>query len=248
MESERSFQPPARPGLRGSSSDQTRGRTRVASDARLPLLLKSPVPGLDQDLGLALDLVQAASPTMAQLLDLLVLSPSTTWESSTTDVPPSMEIPLLGAPHRLMPTTTMLVELVPGDIVTLLALTKRLESLDLDLAQPLDQALDQPAQDPALGLPALLCPALLRDLLASSPSPSWESLTSAVPPSMETPLPGAQPRLMPTTTMSLESAPGDTVMPLALFKRLLPPQQLLLLPQLLQDLSSLLPQELASAG
>ena len=68
--------------------------------------------------------MQAASPTMAQLLDLLVLSPSTTWESSTTDVPPSMEIPLLGAPHRLMVTTTMSVELVPGDTVTLLALTK----------------------------------------------------------------------------------------------------------------------------
>merc|ERR1712055_370051 len=123
-----------------------------------------------------------------------------------------------------------------------------LERLDLDPAQPLDQALDQPAQDPALGPPALLYPALPRDLPASSPSPSWESLTSAVPPSMETPLPGAQHRLMPTTTMSLESAPGDTVMPPALFKRLLPPQQLLLLPQPPQDLSSLLPLELASAG
>merc|ERR1719239_1635460 len=163
MESERSFQPPARPGLRGSSSDQTRGRTRVASDARLPLLLKSPGPGLVQELGLALDLVKAASPTMAQLLDQPVLSPSTTWEPPTTDVPPSMEIPLLGAPPRLMPTTTMLVELVPGDTVTLLAPTKRLR-LDLD-------------------------PALLKDLPASSPSPSWASLTSAVPPSMETPLP-----------------------------------------------------------
>merc|ERR1719239_154227 len=248
MESERSFQPPARPGLRGSSSDQTRRRTQVASDARLPLLLKSPGPGLDQELGPALDLVQAASPTMAQLLDLPVLSRSTTWESSTTDVPPSMEIPLLGAPPRLMVTTTMLVELVPGDTVTLLALTKRLESLDLDPAQPLDQALDQPAQDPALGPPALLYPALLKDLPASSPSPSWASPTSDVPPSTETPLPGVPHRLMPTTTMSLESAPGDTVMPLALFKRLLPPQQLLLLPQPLQDLSSLLPLELASAG
>ena len=68
------------------------------------------------------------------------------------------------------------------------------------------------------GPPALLCPALLKDLPASSHSPSWESLTSAVPPSMETPLPGAQHRLTPTTTMSLESAPGDTVMPPALFK------------------------------
>merc|ERR1719239_1612578 len=203
MESERSFQPPARPGLRGSSSDQTRGRTRVASDARLPLLLKSPGPGLVQELGLALDLVKAASPTMAQLLDLPVLSPSTTWESPTTDVPPSMEIPLLGAPPRLMPTTTMLVELVPGDTVTLLAPTKRLR-LDLDRAQPLDQALDQPAQDPALGPPALLYPALLKDLPASSPSPSWASLTSAVPPSTEIPHLGAQHRLMPTMTTSLE--------------------------------------------
>merc|ERR1712172_340075 len=101
--------------------------------------------------------------------------------------------------------------------------------------------------DPALGPPALLYPALLRDLLASSPSPTWTSLTSAAPPSMETPHPGAQPRLIPTMFMWVELAPGDIVMPLALFKRLLPPQQLLLLPQLLQDLSSLLPQELASA-
>merc|ERR1711970_1363632 len=111
-----------------------------------------------------------------------------------------------------------------------------------------DQALDQPAQDPALGPPALLYPALLKDLLAFSPSPSWAFLTSDVPPSTETPHLGAQPRLMPTMTMSLELAPGDTVIPPALFKRLLPPQQLLLLPQLLQDLSSLLPLELASAG
>merc|ERR1719220_336516 len=133
---------------------------------------------------------------------------------------------------RLMVTTTMSVELVPGDTVTLLALTKKLR-LDLD---------------PAQGPPALLCPALLRDLPASSPSPSWASLTSAVPPSTETPLPGVPHRLMPTTTTSLESAPGDTVMPPALFKRLLPPQRLLLLPQLPQDLSSLLPLELASAG
>merc|ERR1711878_235142 len=114
-----------------------------------------------------------------------------------------------------MPTTTMLVESVPGDTVTLLDPTKRLERMDLDPAQPLDQALDQPAQDPALGPPALLYPVLLKDLLASSPSPSWASLTSDVPPSMETPHPGAQPRLMPTTTMLVESVPGDTVMPLA---------------------------------
>merc|ERR1711971_1085714 len=144
---------------------------------------------------------------------------------------------------------TMSVELVPGGTVMPHAPTKR---------QPLDQALDQqaldqqdpaqPAQDPALGPPALPYPALLRDLPASSPSPTWTSLTSAVPPSMETPHLGVQPRLMPTTTMSVESAPGDTAMPPALFKRLLPPRQLLLLPQLLQDLSSLLPLELASAG
>merc|ERR1719234_2341480 len=125
----------------------------------------------------------------------------------------------------------------------LLAPTKR-QPLDQDLAQPLDQALEQQAQDPApqdpapqdpaLGPAALPYPALLRDLLASSPSLTWTSLTSDVPPSMETPHPGAQPRLIPTMFMSVESAPGDTVMPLALFKRPLPPQQLLLLPQLLQ--------------
>merc|ERR1719180_400958 len=129
--------------------------------------------------------------------------------------------------------------------------------------QPLDQALEQqaldqqaldqqapaqPAQDPALGPAARPYLALLRDLPASSPSPTWMSLTSAAPPSMETPHPGVPPRLMPMTTMSVESAPGDTAMPLALFKRLLPPRQLLLLPQLLQDLSSLLPLELASVG
>merc|ERR1739838_889189 len=135
--------------------------------------------------------------------------------------------------------------------------TKR-RLLDLDPAQPLDQALEQPAQDPAsqdpapqdpaLGHPALPYPALLRDLPVSSPSPTWTSPTSAAPPSMETPHLGAPPRLIPTMFMSVELAPGDTVMPLALFKRLLPPQQLLLLPQLLQDLSSLLPLELASAG
>merc|ERR1719234_2769292 len=141
----------------------------------------------------------------------------------------------------------------------LLAPTKR-QPLDLDPAQPLDQALEQPAQDPALlaqdlapqdpalGHPALPYPALLRDLPVSSPSPTWTSLTSAAPPSMETPHLGAQPRLIPTMFMSVELAPGDTVMPPALFKRLLPLQQLLLLPQLLQDLSSLLPLELASAG
>merc|ERR1719234_556505 len=138
-----------------------------------------------------------------------------------------------------------------------LAPTKR-QPLDLDPAQPLDQALeqqdldqqalDQPALDPALGPAALPYLALLRDLPASSPSHTWTSLTSAAPPSMETPHLGAQPRLIPTMFMSVELAPGDTVLPLALFKRLLPPQQLLLLPQLLQDPLSLLPLELASAG
>merc|ERR1719234_2987682 len=127
--------------------------------------------------------------------------------------------------------------------------TKR-QPLDQALdQQALDQqALDQQALDPALGPAARPYLALLRDLPASSPSPTWTSLTSDVPPSMETPHLGAPPRLIPTMFMSVELAPGDTVMPLALFKRLLPPQQLLLLPQLLQDLSSLLPLELASVG
>merc|ERR1719205_174167 len=118
-------------------------------------------------------------------------------------------------------------------------LLKGLERLDLVLDQPLD---------PALGPSALPLTALLRDLLVPSPSTSWESSTSAAPPSMETPHPGVQPRLMPTTTMLVELVPGDTVMPLALFKRPLPPQHLPLLPQLLPDLLSLLPQELASAA
>ena len=59
--------------------------------------------------------------------------------------------------------------------------------------------------------------ALQRDLPASSPSTSGESPTSPVPPSMETPL-GVPPRLMLTTTMSLELVPGDTVMPVAPWK------------------------------
>merc|ERR1719234_1398633 len=121
-----------------------------------------------------------------------------------------------------------------------LAPTKR-QPLDLDPAQPLDQALeqqaldqqalDQPALDPALGPPARPYLALLRDLPASSPLPTWTSPTSAAPPSMETPHLGAPPRLIPTMFMSVELAPGDPAMPPALFKRLLPPQQLLLLPQ-----------------
>merc|ERR550539_2325843 len=101
-----------------------------------------------------------------------------------------------------MLTTTMLVELVPGDTVMPLALFNRLRL------------------DPALGPSAPPLRALLRDLPVPSPSTTWESSTSAVPPSMETPHPGVPPRLMPTTTMSPELVPGDTVMPLALFKRL----------------------------
>merc|ERR1712020_882584 len=79
-------------------------------------------------------------------------------------------------------------------------------------------------------------------LLAFSLSTTWASPTLDVPPSMETPLPGAPPRLTPTMTMSLVLVPGDTAMPLAPFKRQLLP------PPLLQDLSSLLLQELASAA
>merc|ERR1719205_27209 len=118
-----------------------------------------------------------------------------------------------------MPTTTMSPELVPGDTAMPLALVKELERLD-----------------PALGPSALPLRALLRDLPVPSPSTTWESSTSAAPPLMETPHPGVQPRLMPTTTMLVELVPGDTVMPLALFKRPLPPQHLPLLPQLLLDL------------
>merc|ERR1712037_521104 len=159
--------------------------------------------------------------------------------SPTTDVPPSMETPHPGVPPRPMLTTTMLVELVPGDTVMLLALFKRLR-LDPVLDQQLDPVLDQPL-DPALSPSAPPHPALqLWDLPVPSPSTTWESSTSAAPPSMETPHPGVQPRLMPTTTMLVELVPGDTVMPLALFKRPLP-QHLPL------DLLSLLPQELASA-
>merc|ERR1712212_950711 len=180
----------------------------------------------------------------ALLLDLPVPSPSTTWESSTPDAPPSMETPHHGVPPRLMPTTTTSLELVPGDTVMPLALFKRKDPVQ---DQPLDPALDHPL-DPALGLSALPMTALLRDLPVPSPSTTWEFSTSVAPPSMETPHPGVPPRLMPTTTMSLELVPGDTAMPLALFKRPLPPQHLPRQPQLLPDLLSLLPQELASAA
>merc|ERR1719193_2459422 len=136
---------------------------------------------------------------------------------------------------------TMSLELVHGDTVTPPA-PLRLERLDLDPAQPQEPVLDQP--DPALGPAAPPLTALLRDLPVPSPSTSWESFTSAAPQLMETPCLGVPPRLMPTTTMSLELVPGDTVMPLALFKRPLPPQRL----HLLLDLLSLLPQEHASAA
>ena len=67
---------------------------------------------------------------------------------------------------------------------------------------------------PAVSLIVGLPPALL----AFSLSITWASPTLDVPPSMETPLPGAPPRLTPTMTMSLVLVPGDTAMPLAPFK------------------------------
>ena len=114
---------------------------------------------------------------------------------------------------------------------------------------------------PLLKLPspsALPLTALLRDLPVSSPSTTWESSTTAAPQLTETPDLGASPRRM-------ELVPGgDTVIPLALFKvqkrhnfigegvilafhtqRLMPPQHLLLQPQLLLGLLSLLLRELA---
>ena len=60
--------------------------------------------------------------------------------------------------------------------------------------------------------------ALHQDPLASSPSTSTASPTPVVPPQKMTPDPGVRHRLTPTTTMSLESVPGDGVMALALFK------------------------------
>ena len=54
--------------------------------------------------------------------DLPVPSPSTSWESPTPAAPQSMETPHLGAPPKLMPTTTM--SLVPGDTVMPPALFK----------------------------------------------------------------------------------------------------------------------------
>merc|ERR1711935_1309101 len=109
---------------------------------------------------------------MALQRDLPVPSPSTTWESSTPDVPPSMETPHPGVPPRLIPTTTMSLELVPGDTVMPLALFKRLERLDPVLDQPLAPALGPSA-------PPLMAP--LRDLPVPSPSTTWESFTLAAP-------------------------------------------------------------------
>merc|ERR1712038_2160715 len=157
----RSFLPQTRPGGSRSSSGPTRGRTLVASDASLPLLLPS--------LGLDLDLAPPLAPALAQAQEL-----------------------------ALVPAASLIVGLPPA-------------------------------------------------LFAFSHSTTWASPTSDVPPSMETPLPGAPPRPTLTMTMSLVLVPGDTAMPLAPFKRqLLPPGPQL--PPLLQDLSSLLLQELASAA
>merc|ERR1712130_388478 len=196
---------------------------------------------LDQLARLALVLVPAASPMMALLRDLLAPSPSTTWESSIPDVRRSMETPPPGVPPRLMKTLNMSPELVHGDTVMPLALFRRLERLDL--------VPDQLARlDPDLVPAALPMMALLRDLLAPSLLTSWESSTSDVRRLMETQHPGVPPRLMKTLNMSPELVPGDTVMPLALFKKPLPPQQPLLQPHLTLDLLSLLPLELASAA
>merc|ERR1712061_487575 len=116
---------PTRPGGSRSSSGPTRGRTLVASDASLPLLLTS----LELDLDLAqsqeLALVPAVSLIVGLPPALLAFSLSTTWASPTLDVPPSMETPLPGAPPRLTPTMTMSLVLVPGDTAMLLAPFKR---------------------------------------------------------------------------------------------------------------------------
>ena len=66
--------------------------------------------------------LETALPYLALLRDLPVPSPSTSWESPTPAAPQSMETPHLGAPPRLMPTTTM--SLVPGDTVMPPALFK----------------------------------------------------------------------------------------------------------------------------
>merc|ERR1711881_653217 len=124
----------------------------------------------------------------------LAPSPSTTWESSTPDVHRSMETPHPGVPPKLMKTTPMSLELVPGDTVMPLALFRRLV-LVLDQLAGLDPAL-VPAASPMM--------VLLRDLLVLSPSTTWESSTSVVRRSMETPHPGVLPKLMKTSPMSLE--------------------------------------------
>ena len=66
--------------------------------------------------------LETALPYLALLRDLHAPSPSTSWESPTPAAPQSMETPHLGAPPRLMPTTTM--SLVPGDTVMPPALFK----------------------------------------------------------------------------------------------------------------------------
>merc|ERR1719228_2706466 len=113
------------------------------------------------------------------------------------------------------------------------ALFKRL-ALDQDLAQPLDLALAQPL-DLAQGPPVQPTTGQRPDPLARSRSTSWAPPTLVAPPSTGTPGPGARLRLTRTTTTLLESAPGDTATPPALFKRRLPPLLPLLSPQRLQD-------------
>merc|ERR1712004_248299 len=132
-------------------------------------------------------------------------------------------------------TTTTFPESAPGDTVMPLALFKRLV-LDQDLAQPLDLALAQPP-DLALGPPAQPTTGRPQDPLAPSRSTSWAPPTLVAPPLTGTPGPGARLRLTRWTTTLLESAPGDTATPPALFKRRLPPPRPLLSPQLLQDQS-----------
>merc|ERR1719494_794239 len=121
----------------------------------------------------------------------------------------------------------------PGDTAMPRALFKRL-ALDQDLAQPLALALARPP-DLAQGPPARPTTGQRPDPLAPSRSTSWAPPTLVAPRSTGTPGPGARLRLTRTTTTLLESAPGDTATPPALFKRRLPPLRPLLSPQRLQD-------------
>ena len=66
--------------------------------------------------------LETARPYLALRRDLPAFSPSTSWESPTPAAPQSMETPHLGAPPRLMLTTTMSV--VTGDTVMPPALSK----------------------------------------------------------------------------------------------------------------------------